>query len=84
MGLGDMFDQVFSSCRIGYPKPSKGYFESIVYKLESTPSSILLWDDRPHNIEEARRFGLSAELYTDYDTFVGKMKENIPSLSDSL
>ncbi len=42
MRLKDIFDQVFSSSRVGHLKPSKDYLDSIIDTLRCGPSSILL------------------------------------------
>jgi putative hydrolase of the HAD superfamily len=76
-GLGQWFDGVFSSADIGAKKPEGDYFDAILRKIPEHKEDIIFWDDDAKNVEGAERCGLKAETYTDFDSFVQKMKLEI-------
>jgi putative hydrolase of the HAD superfamily len=74
MGFAEVFDTVFSSADIGHKKPHAEFFEYILDKLlPVTKEEIWFWDDTPKNVEGAKRFGLKADLYTDFAGFKAKL-----------
>ena len=40
-------------------------------------NAILFWDDSRKNVESAREFGWSAEVYTDFNTFEETIKKYV-------
>ncbi|MDO8594795.1 MAG: HAD hydrolase-like protein [bacterium] len=74
LGLLSEFDGIFSSSHLGCVKGDQEFWQSVWPTLrEKEKSSVLFWDDDPKNVEAARRFGFSAELYTDFDSYRIKM-----------
>jgi putative hydrolase of the HAD superfamily len=64
-GLGDAFDVVFNSARLGVAKPEPDAFRTVAAALGTMPECCLFVDDRPHNVEGARAAGMQAEHFTD-------------------
>ena len=74
MGFASQFDGIFSSAYIGYTKPQSEFFHHILHKLEHIEAhEILFWDDTLENITIARKIGLHAEHYSDFDDFTATM-----------
>lgn len=69
MGLGAVFDAVFSSAEIGFKKPEADFFAAILPKMVVDKSEVYFWDDTPANITGAQQFGFKAKLYTSYADF---------------
>lgn len=63
LGYGQLFDRCFVSYQLGVAKPSAGYFERIVERLDADPSTLLFVDDVPANVAAARNVGLRAECW---------------------
>ncbi|HLL60344.1 MAG TPA: HAD family hydrolase [Candidatus Nitrosocosmicus sp.] len=75
MGFREQFERVFSSAMLGYAKPQKEFYESIMSRLEEIKEKeILFWDDTQSHVEAAVEFGWNAELYTSFDGFKKIMK----------
>ncbi len=62
--LLDAFDVVFSSAEIGVAKPDPAVFEHAAKVLGVAPAECFFTDDRPENVDGARRAGLHAEPFT--------------------
>jgi putative hydrolase of the HAD superfamily len=77
MGFEDMFDHLFFSCELGSQKPHHAYFQHIEETLGLGKNAILFWDDSRKNVESAREFGWSAEVYTDFNTFEETIKKYV-------
>lgn len=76
MGFKMSFDEVFASAHLGYRKPSRDFYQQLMYKLPGIQiSEVLFWDDTDENIDAARYFGINAELYTNFTEFQNKMKK---------
>jgi len=69
MGFHNIFDALFISCEIGCKKPDPAFFRHIQKHLGLDGGTLLFLDDRPENVEAARKFGWNAELYTDFPAF---------------
>ncbi|NMP23712.1 HAD family hydrolase [Sulfobacillus harzensis] len=80
MGLAAHVEQVFASCRVGHIKPSESYLSAIVSGLGCSKGELLLWDDSPYNVEQAREFGLKAELFHSAPQFRNRMRDYFPLL----
>ena len=75
MGFSKIFDKVYASAHLGYRKPDMEFFAKVVEDLpEFEKNEILFWDDTPENIKAANKFGIYAELYTDFSDFKKKMQ----------
>ena len=80
MGFDGIFDKVYSSAHLGLKKPAMDFFGRVVQEMQELQSSqiqdneILFWDDDQENIDGARAYGLHAEFYKDYPTFLKTMQ----------
>lgn len=63
LGYASIFDGELYSCKLGAAKPSELYFELALKAVGTDAGSTLFIDDRPENVEGARRAGLKAFLY---------------------
>ncbi len=83
MGLDEnLFDRVFSSCDIGYMKPSQEFWSEISSRLGLDKSEVLVWDDKQKMIDGAKDFGFNAELYTDFESYkttLARYSQDFPS-----
>jgi putative hydrolase of the HAD superfamily len=64
-GLGQSFDAIFNSARLGVAKPDPEAFRTVAAALGTTPERCLFIDDTPPNVEGARAAGMQAERFTD-------------------
>ncbi|MDO8497355.1 MAG: HAD hydrolase-like protein [bacterium] len=78
MGFGSIFDDIFSSADLEVTKSEQIFFQKVLQKLENIKADeILLWDDEVKHIEIAKKSGLLAEVYTDFENFKKKMASYI-------
>ena len=61
-GVGDFFDHVFLSCRLGLEKPAPELYAKVVEGLGVPAHEVLFFDDSEVNCEAARACGLQALL----------------------
>jgi putative hydrolase of the HAD superfamily len=61
-GLGGYFSQVFLSYELGFMKPDPRIYEHTLAQIGTPPEHVYYFDDRPDNIQTARRFGINAYL----------------------
>lgn len=74
MGFSEIFDGIFSSSSVGYLKNRPQFFEYVLNQMTNVKSQeVLFVDDSQDNIEVAQRFGIQAELYTDFNNFQRKL-----------
>lgn len=74
VGLGSLFDGIFSSCDIGHMKDESAFFAHVCTALQEQdpsiePGDILFNDDHEENLVVARGYGLQTHLYKDFDAF---------------
>lgn len=70
LGLGNIFEDTFSSAYIGHLKNEPQFFEYVLGQLQDVKSAELLFiDDSEDNIESARNFGIQAYLYQNFEDF---------------
>lgn len=58
--LGKIFDEILTSCLIGYSKPSEDYFKEVLARLNIKPSELLFIDNTIKNVISARNLGIVA------------------------
>ena len=76
MKFGELFDGLYSSCDIGFKKPSKEYFRYILNDLEiSDPKKVLFWDDTPANVISAKELGILGAVYKDFESYTKVMEQ---------
>ncbi|MBI3888054.1 HAD-IA family hydrolase, partial [Candidatus Microgenomates bacterium] len=74
VGFGEIFDQIYSSCFIGFKKPQREFFDDILKELNLKPEEIMFWDDTQENIDKAKELGFQTEFYTNFEGFLEKTK----------
>jgi putative hydrolase of the HAD superfamily len=74
MGFADAFDKVYSSAHLGLKKPAVEFFAKVIDDMGVPKDEVLFWDDDQQNIDGAREYGIQAELYSDYESFLASMK----------
>jgi len=60
LNYASLFDQEFYSCFLGVAKPDVRFFEKALSLIGTAASSTLFLDDKPENVESAKRVGLHA------------------------
>lgn len=74
LGFKNIFDDIFSSDKIGYQKTQQEFWQKVYEKLgKPDKKSVLCWDDDNKNIKEEKEFGFSAELYTNVNEYKNKI-----------
>lgn len=74
MGFEGAFDKIYSSAHLGLKKPAAEFFAKVVDDLDVDKKDVLFWDDDQRNIDGALEYGIHAEFYTTYESFVEIMK----------
>lgn len=69
--LEEVFEEIYSSARIGIKKPDIKFFEFISEDLSIPFDQIIFWDDKQSNVDSAKTLGIHAYLFEGFD----KMKE---------
>ena len=59
----DEFDVKLWSCEHGCAKPDETIYRSCLEALSCEPSRALFFDDRPQNVEGAKRIGMDAHVF---------------------
>ena len=68
-GLSTWFDDVFSSAKVGAKKPERAFYNHVVQTIGVKAGEILYFDDDAGHIDEARHYGLQADLYEGFEGF---------------
>lgn len=76
-GLGKWFDGILSSAYIGAKKPESAFFDGVFDRIPEKREDVIFWDDDTENIEGAKNYGISTELFTDFDSFKRKIESEI-------
>lgn len=71
----DIFSYFVNSYTVGARKPDKKIFEEALKITNSKPEETLLIDDTLENIEAARKMGINAILFENYDQFLREYQE---------
>jgi len=74
MGFAEAFDKVYSSAHLGLKKPAVEFFAKVVDDMGVPKDEVLFWDDDQRNIDGAVEYGIHAEFYRDYESFLESMK----------
>ena len=72
--LVDAFDVVLCSAELGIAKPDVEIFRHALTVLAVSPEEAFFTDDRPDNVDGARRAGLHAEVFTGRDALAGQLR----------
>lgn len=76
--LNEVFEEIYSSARIGIKKPDTKFFEFISEDLSVPYDQIIFWDDKQSNVDSARSLGIHAYLFEGLD----KMREQFKNLTN--
>lgn len=63
LGFEKIFDEQFYSFEIGFAKPDAGYFQTIMDRIDVSPSRVLFIDDHDGNVAGARDIGINSEVF---------------------
>lgn len=74
MGFDGAFDKVYSSAHLGLKKPAIEFFAHVVQDMQVSKNEVLFWDDDQRNINGALEYGIHAEFYDDYSSFLALMQ----------
>ncbi len=79
MKFAEIFDGIFASAEIGYRKPNRKFYESILRDLQEQhyiqSNEIMFFDDDQKNIDEAKAVGIDAYLYSGFSGFEKVIKK---------
>jgi len=73
MGFEGAFDRIYSSAHLGLKKPAVEFFARVVEDMCVDKDNVLFWDDDQRNIDGALEYGIHAEFYSDYESFLKSM-----------
>ena len=72
-GLRDYFAVFFSSCYLGVRKPEDPIYRLALQLTQRAPEECVFIDDRPPNVEAARRCGMQAIQFESAETLKGSL-----------
>ena len=67
LALADEVDAICNSWDLGVAKPDPAAFDLAAARMDVTPAQCFFTDDRPANVEAARRAGMTAHLFLGVD-----------------
>lgn len=68
MRFGELFDQLYFSCDLGFTKPDRRFFDAIAEDISAPSSEIQFWDDSHENVDGAKVAGWDARHFTGVDS----------------
>lgn len=68
-GYYKIFNPVVLSCEVGYRKPEREIYEIALQKIELKPQEVVFVDDRQENVDAAKKFGIHAFVFKDFEQF---------------
>jgi putative hydrolase of the HAD superfamily len=74
MGFEGAFDKIYSSAHLGLKKPAVAFFAKVVEDMGVNKDEVVFWDDDQGNIDGAIEYGIHAEFYTDFASYLDTMK----------
>ncbi|MGH7526369.1 MAG: HAD-IA family hydrolase [Gemmatimonadales bacterium] len=72
-GLRDIFEAFFTSCWLGFTKPSHRIYEVALGVSQATPERAVFIDDRGPNLMPARALGMQTVHFTAGDRLAGQL-----------
>jgi putative hydrolase of the HAD superfamily len=66
VGLSERFDAMHYSADLGWAKPSPEFFAAIEARTGLAPPELFFIDDKPENVEAARKRGWAAAVWTGH------------------
>jgi putative hydrolase of the HAD superfamily len=73
--LQDDFDGGFFSSILGVTKSQPEFFEKVANELKVEPNQIEYWDDDSKNVNVARKVGVNARTYRNFEEFKEKVNK---------
>jgi putative hydrolase of the HAD superfamily len=81
VGLDKYFKGVFCYCELGYLKPSKEYYRTIIQQLNvSTEALVMVGDNLDADIKGAQAVGIRAILYAPQQKYPEYLGERVDDL----
>lgn len=74
-GFDKDFDAVVSSHEVGYTKPSREIFETLLARVGVAPSELVYTDDNPDRLQGAIDLGITTFVYHNFPQFVGELRK---------
>ncbi len=75
--LKNILDGIYSSAFLGFMKSNQGFWQALYQDfLDIKKNQVLVFDNKQENVQSAREFGFSAELYKDFETFIRQLYKN--------
>jgi putative hydrolase of the HAD superfamily len=72
-GLGDVFEAFFTSCWLGFTKPSRQIYEAAQGISQAPPERAVFIDDRSPNLIPASALGMQTIHFTTGDQLAGQL-----------
>jgi putative hydrolase of the HAD superfamily len=72
-GLPDIFEAFFTSCWLGFTKPSRQIYEAALGISQASPERAVFIDDRSPNLTPARALGMQTIHCTTGDRLAGQL-----------
>jgi putative hydrolase of the HAD superfamily len=72
-GLRDIFEAFFSSCWLGFTKPSRRIYELALAISQAPPERAVFIDDRGPNLAPARALGMQTVHFTTGERLAGQL-----------
>jgi glucose-1-phosphatase len=68
------YDKMFTSCYLKMSKPDPQIYQFVIKKMKVLPQEAIFIDNLEVNVDGARKVGIHAIRFTDYDSLVKKLK----------
>jgi putative hydrolase of the HAD superfamily len=59
-GTNKLFDKRFASSDVGYMKPDKRFYGTVLKKLKARPNDVIYIDDKAEYVQEANKLGINS------------------------
>ncbi len=69
------FDVIVSSHEVGYTKPSKEIFETLLKKTGVNANELVYSDDNPDRLQGAKDLGITVFVYESFEQFLNELKK---------
>lgn len=76
MGLGKVFDDIYSSADVGFRKPHKDFFLALLHEIKLKSDEVLFTDDSEVNVRAAQLLGIKSHLFKNMRDFKVFLEEN--------
>lgn len=72
-GLNDLFNVITSSHEVGFTKPDKQIFQTLLDRLEVTGPELVYADDNPERLEGARELGINTFQFHNLNQYLDEL-----------